>query len=101
MNLDAYQGNGTEVPRCVHDANAEGESAGIVMFGDGKLTEKVWLRVDSELNMAVRAVAIARRQRIQDVARDFMALGAHHAVRRMGKRVPEQIRLMASNFVQR
>jgi hypothetical protein len=66
-----------------------------------KLDQKLWIRVDSELDMTVRAVATLRRQRIQDVARDCMAVGAHHMVRRMGKRVPEQIRLMASNFVQR
>ena len=71
------------------------------MLGDGKKTAKVWLRVDDELSLVVRAVAVVERRKIQDVARDLMALGAHHRVRRLRNRLPEQICLMASNGVQR
>ncbi len=70
------------------------------MFG-GKKNAKLWLRVNDELNLVVRAVAAAERRQIQDVARDLMALGAHHRVKHLRNKIPDQIRLIASNGVQR
>jgi hypothetical protein len=71
------------------------------MFGEGKKNAKVWLRVDDELNLVLRAVAKAKGWQIQDTARRLMALGAQQSARQLGQRIPDQIRLMASNAVQR
>lgn len=71
------------------------------MLGEGKKNAKVWLRVDDELNLVVRAVAKAKGWQIQDAARRLMALGAQQSARQLGQRIPDQIRLMAANAVQR